>query len=647
MLKNMTVDGTRTDTRKVTVLAVILLLFTITLAVCAAGVSDADTTPTIEFDSPTLDLNVGETAFLTIEVTTSYTGNPEWKSDKPGIATVTGTGETVEIEAKSYGVAKITASVKYNDGSAQKTLTATCTVTVAKHLISIEVKPASTNLAPGGTITLSVTYDPADTTEKGVTWSSQNNDVATVDQSGKVTAVKEGNVRIIATSTKGGISDYCQLTVSSVKVSSVSIKNAPSSVNVNQSITLQAEVLPANATDKSVTWSSDNTNVLTVSSTGVVNGISAGTARVTVTTVGLDASGKACTATATIEVKTVPTTGIEITPEQKTIEVDDEFRPTVNVKPAEATDKSVTWRSSDIKIATVSENGTITGVSPGKATITATTVSGGFSASINIIVDTTYTLTIRPAADGSLSDGQLEQINAAVSAAESKRLNLIVEMESTTDTVKFPSSIVGKVMKERGSLELTTRNGSIVIPSGGLDSIDVSATTVGFSVKTSTLPEKFSELNPAYVVDVSMLAGDTPVTTIFAPTDVTVGINHILSSDEKAEDLRVVYIDEEMATPIPAIWYGYEEDTVWFGSYHLSTYAYFFHDAQIGANSVLLFSCIFAVIMVVLTILIFLYVRSVDGFKGMFKLKQDNGQQRPPKYPPQQPPSYNNPYNYR
>jgi len=40
-------------------------------------------------------------------------------------------------------------------------------------------------------------------------------------------------------------------------------------------------------------------------------------------------------------------------------------------------------------------------------------------------------------------------------------------------------------------------------------------------------------------------------------------------------------------------------------------------------------------------------VRSVDGFKGMFKLKQDNGQQRPPKYPPQQPPSYNNPYNYR
>jgi len=634
MLKNMTVDGTRFDHRKLMILAVILLLMSTALAVCCSNMTDADPSYRLNKTSLTLYDGSGEQLTITPEPATSTV--IEWESTNEDVATVS--------DGYVMGVGKGSATIKVTIGST----VLSCSVNVRLHVSSVTLDKKTLSLAPNETKTLVATVRPADAYDKSLTWTSNDSSIATVDSSGKVTGKAIGTTKITVVSVDDPFaSDVCTVTVAAVKVSSVSINNPPTSIDVGGTVTLTATVLPSDATNKSVTWSSSNPNIISVTNTGTIKGIAAGSAVITVTTVDTTSAGNHCIAECTIESKIVPTTGVEFSTKSKTIEVDDEVTLNYEVKPSNASNKEVTWNSNNPKVATVSETGVVMGISPGKATITITTKNGSFKDNCEVTVDRTYTLTIRPSSDGSLTDEQLTQINNAVAAASTKNLDLNLELQSLSDTVKFPSSIVGKIMNEHGQLKLTTRIGSVIIPSSGLDSIVTSATTAGLKMTEATLPEKFSALNPAHVVDISMLAGDIEVPTVFAPTDVSIVISYVLASDEKAENLRVVYIDELLNEPLPAIWAGFEDNEVWFGSYHLSTYAYFFHDAQIGANSVLLFSCIFAVIMVVLTILIFLYVRSVDGFKGMFKLKQDNGQQRPPKYPPQQPPSYNNPYNYR
>ena len=114
---------------------------------------------------------------------------------------------------------------------------------------------------------------------------------------------------------------------------------------------------------------------------GVVTGVAAGNATITVTTV--DGS---FTATCEITV-TTPVTGVTVSPTSDSIAVSETLTLTATVAPEDATNKAVTWSSSDDLIATV-EDGVVTGVAAGDATITVTTVDGGFTATCEITVTT-------------------------------------------------------------------------------------------------------------------------------------------------------------------------------------------------------------------------------------------------------------------
>ncbi|MBC7935140.1 MAG: Ig-like domain-containing protein [Rhizobacter sp.] len=166
-----------------------------------------------------------------------------------------------------------------------------------------------------------------------------------------------------------------------VPVTGVTVSPATATVAVNNTIQLTATVAPANATNSSVTWSSGNAAVASVNSNGLVTAVSAGTATITVTT----ADGNR-TATSNITVNVVATTGVSVSPASASIFATQTQQLTATVTPANASNKSVTWASSNTSVATVNANGLVTAVTPGTSTITATTVSGNFTATSAITV---------------------------------------------------------------------------------------------------------------------------------------------------------------------------------------------------------------------------------------------------------------------
>ena len=236
-------------------------------------------------------------------------------------------------------------------------------------------KKASANVpVTGVTVTGANTATAGD---KSVTWSTSDAAVATVNANGVVTTKKAGKVTITATSngdkTKFG---SIEITVSAATVPVTSVTVAgDAAMTVDGEQTLTATVAPADATDKTVTWKSSDESVATVDKDGVVTAKKAGTVTITATAGGV--SGTLHITVTAKPVETVPVTSVEVTVEAgTTVSVGKTLQATATVKPGNATNKKVTWKSSDESIATVDANGVITAKKAGKVVITATSTDG-------------------------------------------------------------------------------------------------------------------------------------------------------------------------------------------------------------------------------------------------------------------------------
>lgn len=166
-----------------------------------------------------------------------------------------------------------------------------------------------------------------------------------------------------------------------IPVTGVTVAPTTGSVTVGEQLTLTATVAPSDATNKAVTWSSSDDTIATVTD-GVVTGVAAGDATITVTTV--DGSFTA-TCGVTVEAATVAVTGVTVSPTSDSIAVSETLTLTATVAPENATNKAVTWSTSEATVATV-EDGVVTGVSAGTATITVTTVDGNFTDNCEVTV---------------------------------------------------------------------------------------------------------------------------------------------------------------------------------------------------------------------------------------------------------------------
>ena len=228
----------------------------------------------------------------------------------------------------------------------------------------VTLSQSSVTLDIGGTVTLTATVAPSNATDNTVTWSSSNTSVATVN-GGKVTAVAEGSATITASA--GGKSATCSVTVKkgTVAVTGITLSQSSITLDIGGTFTLTATVAPSDATDKTATWSTSDAKVATVKD-GKVTAVAAGSATITAA-----AGGKSATCSVTVNAATIEPTGITVDKDNMTIGVGDSFTVTATVLPENATDKTVTWSSSNPSVATVDANGKVTGVAPGNASIEA------------------------------------------------------------------------------------------------------------------------------------------------------------------------------------------------------------------------------------------------------------------------------------
>jgi len=205
-----------------------------------------------------------------------------------------------------------------------------------------------------------------------------------VNSSGLVTGVAAGSATVTVITADGNYTATANVTVT-VGVASVSLNIVTTTLSIAQTVQLVATVLPSNAPNKSVTWSTSNSGVATVNSSGLVTAVGGGVATITVTTV--DGSHKA-TATVTVSVATgVAVRSITLNKVIINIPRNATSQLVPTILPANATNKAVTYSSSIPSIATVSPTGLIQGVKRGTSIITVTTVDQGrtVSARVNVI----------------------------------------------------------------------------------------------------------------------------------------------------------------------------------------------------------------------------------------------------------------------
>lgn len=178
----------------------------------------------------------------------------------------------------------------------------------------VTLDKATLALDTGKTGQLNATVAPSNATNKAVSWSSDATAVATVDNAGKVTAVKAGTAKITVKTADGAKTAVCTVTVTDpvIAVTGVTLDKATAELEEGATLQLKASVAPANATDKAITWKSDDTATVTVDSTGKVTGIKAKIEPVNITATTKDGSKTAvCAVTVKAKAEEPPAEGGE------------------------------------------------------------------------------------------------------------------------------------------------------------------------------------------------------------------------------------------------------------------------------------------------------------------------------------------------
>lgn len=348
-----------------------------TVTVVPVQVSD------ITISKKTADLYIDETLQLsvTIDPVDASDKTVTWKSSNENVATVDADGLVTPV-----AIGNVTITATTNDGS---NLEAESAVSVIARLVkSITLNTAEETLNIGDDVQIIATEVlPANATDKSIVWSTSDVDVVTVDNNGLATATGLGSATITATANDGStIKAEVAITVEAVLPKSVTTTEEIGFAEGGDPQTLTATVLPANADNKEVVWSSSDESVATVDpATGEVTPVGLGECEVVVKCVADETVQAVCKVTVSESVE--PVTGVTLDKDVLTLTIDEVAELKATVAPADATNKLVTWKSSDESVATV-ENGVVTAVALGDATITVTTVDGNFPAECQVTVAT-------------------------------------------------------------------------------------------------------------------------------------------------------------------------------------------------------------------------------------------------------------------
>ncbi len=253
------------------------------------------------------------------------------------------------------------------------------TITIDKKELTVMV---------GDKETIKATITPNDATNKKISWSSSNTDVATVNVKGEVLGIKEGEAVISVTTDDGRKTASCKVIVTTkiYYVASITLNAETLTMYEDENLILEANILPENASNKNIIWTSDNEAVATVNESGVVHSIKEGAAIITATT---EDGGKVASCSITV-IRFGKVIGVTLDQIELSLLPGEKKTLIATVLPEEAVNKNITWFSDNESVAIVDENGVITGVSAGEAIITVTTEDENKTAHCVVSVGSVY-----------------------------------------------------------------------------------------------------------------------------------------------------------------------------------------------------------------------------------------------------------------
>jgi len=356
-------------------------------SIAAAGSACVDDTlhpsgeavATVEVAPPTVTVTIGATVSLTATVLDAagnvVTGRKvRWATADSNFATITDAGV---VTGRYVGTVPVAASIEGKTATAQ-------VIVIPIPVATVRVSPASRDLTVGESTTLTAeTLDGrgAVLTGRPVAWTTSRPTVATVSASGVVTAIAPGSA--VITAAAEGKSGVAAVTVSPAPIATVAVTPTSASLVVGQTIAFEAEPRTASGQPlpgRVVAWSSNAPQVATVSSSGLVIAVGAGTATITASS-----EGRSGTAQVTVTPPTVQR--VDVTPAAATIAVGGSFRLTATVYDTRGNvipGAEVTWTSSDTRVATVDSDGRVRGERQGNVTVTATSGSASGLARIRV-----------------------------------------------------------------------------------------------------------------------------------------------------------------------------------------------------------------------------------------------------------------------
>lgn len=408
----------------------------------------------VRLDKKDLTLTVGKSEVLTATVSPSNATNRNvrWSSSDEAVASA------VNGRVMAFKPGSTTVTITTEDGG----LTASCQVTVKSNVVNVEnvsLSKTELTLTEGEIATLTAVVSPSNATNKNVRWVSSNAAVASVE-GGKVTALKVGSATITVTTEDGGKTANCQVSVNPkiVNVESVSLDRTELALTEGESTTLTAVVFPSNATDRNVRWSSSDATVASVVN-GKVTALKAGSAIVTVTT---EDGGRTASCRVTVKSKVVNVESVSLNKSSVALIAGESVTLVVTVSPSNATNKNVSWHSSDESVATVS-NGRVTTLKAGSAVITVTAEDGGKTAICQVSVKPKIVKVQSVSLNKSsitLTEGESTTLTAVVSPSNATNKN--VRWSSSDASVA--SVVNGKVTALKAgssTIKVTTEDGGL------------------------------------------------------------------------------------------------------------------------------------------------------------------------------------------
>ncbi len=419
----------------------------------------------------------------------------DWTSSNDEIASVDKDGK---VTANAPGVCTIIAT------NTDTGLTGYCVVTVTQPVTGLKLNSDYQEMWVGSKYAIIPYVEPIDAENKNVKYESSDPTVASVNDSGVVTALKGGDCIIVVTT------EECQLTATvkiDVKeyVTSVTLNETNKMMNINSDGKLNASVERDSATNKGIIWTSSNYDVVTVDETGYIVAVGYGYAVVTATA----ADGSGASASCVIRV-IEPVSSITVEPEEIRLLIGDSAKATAYVSPDEASIKDVTWVSSNESVAIVDGDGEVFAVGTGKAKITAISQDGNnVRGSCSVYVTPVI----------SIKSLKINSSEISMLTGKSRQLSVRITPTNTTESVTWYSTDTSIVNVDENGIITTVGAGTAdVVCEGGLNNVSATCTIHSMALsQTSLVLEQYDSFDlyvDGAVKNVSWRSGNPRVATV-------------------------------------------------------------------------------------------------------------------------------------